>query len=100
MGAVIRLSLDGGVPPAVEVEDIGGALEVEALPAGLERDDQDRAALFLLEALYRPAARSHLHVTGVEQRGEPPQALRDAAGAALLARVLGKHQRLVTGGGE
>jgi uncharacterized protein (DUF433 family) len=41
VGAVGGLVLDGGVPPAVEVEDVGGGGEVEADTAGLEGDDED-----------------------------------------------------------
>ena len=35
-GPVRRLVLDGGIPPAVEVEDVVGGREVEAHPAGLQ----------------------------------------------------------------
>ena len=39
-GAIGGLVLDGGVPPAVVVEDVRGAGEVEAEAAGFEREDE------------------------------------------------------------
>ena len=42
VGAVGGLVLDGGVPPAVEVDDVVGAGQVEAGAAGLERQQEDR----------------------------------------------------------
>ena len=44
VGAVGGLLLDGGVPPAVEVDDVVGAGQVEAGAAGLERQQEDRDA--------------------------------------------------------
>jgi hypothetical protein len=42
VGAVGRLRLDGGVPPAVEVEDVIGGRQVQAEAAGAEREEEDR----------------------------------------------------------
>ena len=44
VGAVGGLLLDGGVPPAVDVDHVVGAGEVEAGAAGLEREQEDRHA--------------------------------------------------------
>ena len=45
------LVLHGGVPPSVVVDDGGGAGQGEADAGGLERDDQDAAAVPGLEVL-------------------------------------------------
>ena len=44
VGPVRGLVLHRRVPPGVEVEDVGGAGQVEPLAAGLEADEEDRAA--------------------------------------------------------
>src|SRR5208283_4077646 len=48
-GAVGRLVFDGGVPPAVEMRDMRGGGQIEARPAGLERQDEERDGLVFLE---------------------------------------------------
>ena len=49
--AVDGLGLDGRVPPRVEEEDVVGRGQVEAEPAGLEADQEERAVGVGLEAL-------------------------------------------------
>ena len=57
-GAVGRLVLDRRVPPAVEVEDVRGAGEVEARAARLQREDEEeRRVVVLLEAADHLGAR-------------------------------------------
>lgn len=48
-GAVCSLGFDGGVPPEIVVDDLGGCGEVEAGAARLERQDEDFAVGILLE---------------------------------------------------
>ena len=45
VGAVGGLRLDGGVPPQVEVDDVGGGGEVQAGAAGLQREQEDALAV-------------------------------------------------------
>ena len=49
--AVRGLGLDRGVPPAVEVYDVGGLDQVEAKAAGPEREYERRRPFALREAL-------------------------------------------------
>ena len=51
VGAVGRLLLDGGVPPAVEVEDVVRGGQVEAAPAGANRDHEHRRPVGVGERL-------------------------------------------------
>lgn len=51
VGAVGGLVFDGGVPPGVEVEDVGGSGEIEAGAAGFEGDEEDGGAETALELL-------------------------------------------------
>src|SRR5687767_2903853 len=55
-GAVGGLVFDGGVPPAVEVDDVCGGGEVEPSAAGLEREDEERRAVVPLEGFDHLAA--------------------------------------------
>src|SRR5438093_2077145 len=43
------LILDGWIPPAIEMHDMRSGSEVESGAAGLQRDDEERHALVLLE---------------------------------------------------
>ncbi len=49
VGAIFRLAFDGGIPPAVKMKDIGGALQVQSHPAGTQREDE-YAVVVVLEA--------------------------------------------------
>ena len=42
VGAIGRLIFDGGVPPAVDMHDVGGGGEVQSGAARLQRGDEDR----------------------------------------------------------
>ena len=77
-GAVRRLLLDGRVPPAVDVEDVRGAREVEARPARAEREHEERRrVVVLLEAPDHLGARAARDAAVQEQ---------DLAAEALLER--------------
>ena len=74
VGPVAGLVLDGGVPPAVEVDDVVGAGEVEAGAAGLEGQQEDG------------------HLAGLEARApsaraRAPASRRGAAGGRTPCRV-------------
>src|SRR5258705_8585843 len=43
-GPVCRLVLDGGVPPAIKVEDMAGARQIQSRAAGLQGEDEERRA--------------------------------------------------------
>src|SRR5208283_6127894 len=58
-GAVGRLVLDRWVPPAVEMHDMRGRRQIEARAAGLERKDEERDGLVLLERLHQRPALAH-----------------------------------------
>jgi hypothetical protein len=51
VGAVDGLSLNGGVPPGIEEEDISGGGQIEAKAAGTEADEEELAGGVVLEAL-------------------------------------------------
>ena len=50
-GPIGRLVFDGGVPPAVEVDDVAGSREVQPRATGLEREHEERGTVFALKAL-------------------------------------------------
>ena len=56
VGAVDGLGFDGGVPPGVEEDDIGGGGEIEAGAAGFEADEEGGGAVVGLEFLDELAA--------------------------------------------
>src|SRR5258707_12696364 len=41
-GPVCRLVLDGGVPPAIKVEDMAGARQIQSRAARLQGEDEER----------------------------------------------------------
>ena len=51
MGAVDRLCLHRWIPPGVEQVDVVGRGEVEAMSAGLQTDEEDRAGGIVLESI-------------------------------------------------
>src|SRR5258705_13285594 len=54
-GPVCRLVLDGGVPPAIKVEDMAGARQIQPRAAGLQGEDEERrAALPPLQPPHHP----------------------------------------------
>ena len=77
VGAVGGLLLDGGVPPAVEVDHVVGAGEVEPGAAGLERQQEDRRPAL------RPAWKRRHHRLAL--RG--PACRRAGTGGRCPARV-------------
>src|ERR1019366_3920724 len=52
-GAIGRLVLDSGVPPAIEMNDVASRREVESAAAGFERDDEKRRTLLVLKSAYK-----------------------------------------------
>ena len=48
---ISSLVFDGGVPPAVEVNDVGGGGQVQSGAAGLEREDEEGGPVLALKAL-------------------------------------------------
>ncbi len=50
-GTVGGLIFDCGVPPAVEVDDVGGGGEGEAGTAGFEGEDEERGPVFALKGI-------------------------------------------------
>src|SRR5260221_3549933 len=46
-GPVCRLVLDGGVPPAIKVEDMAGARQIQSRAARLQGEDEERRAALL-----------------------------------------------------
>ena len=86
VGAVGGLLLDRGVPPAVEVDDVVGAGEVEPGAAGLEREQEDRRPSPCLEAAH--------HRLALADRGAAVQELVGHAGARRGApRAAGPSRR-------
>src|SRR5262249_44076983 len=51
VGAIRRLALGGGVPPAIEVNDVAGGRQVEAGAAGLQRQHEEGRTVVALELL-------------------------------------------------
>ena len=51
VGAVGGLVFDGGVPPAVEMEHVAGGGQIEAEPAGSQREDENRRLAGGLESV-------------------------------------------------
>ena len=85
-GAVGGLVLDGGVPPAVEVDHVRRRRQVQPGPAGFQRQHEEGRAVFALESVdvllpLRDARPPVEHQPGpTEQRGEEPgQRLGDLA---------------------
>ncbi len=52
IGAIRGLILHGGIPPAVEVEDVVGRREIEARAARLEGENEERRPAIRLETLH------------------------------------------------
>src|SRR5439155_19686124 len=67
-GAIGGLLLDGRVPPAVEVHDVGGGSEIEARAARLERKDEE-GRLARLEALHQRRPLAHLGLAVQDEAG-------------------------------
>src|SRR5262249_5863330 len=69
--AVRRLVLDRGIPPAVEVNDVAGARQVQARAARLEREDEDARPELGLELLDHFLATRARHAAVQEERLAP-----------------------------
>ena len=97
-GAVGGLVLHGRVPPAVEVEDVVGARQVEAGAAGLDGEDEQarRVAVVALEAVHQAVARGR---RGARRGGRAPPRRTAPARCALQQPahlgVLGEDQGAV-----
>ncbi len=94
-GPVGRLVLDGRVPPAVEVDHLGGRRQVEAGAAGAERQHEEGDRLVGLEALDERHALLHRGLA-VEHEAGPPEDPAEVPrqGLGHLAE-LGEHQHLL-----
>ena len=99
-GPVGRLVLDGGVPPAVEVDHLGRGRQVEPRAARPEGQHEERDRLVGLEALDERHALLHRRLAVEHEAGpaeEPGEVLRERPGH--LAE-LGEHERLLLPRGE
>ena len=99
-GAVGGLVLDGGVPPAVEMDHVRGLGEVQPRAAGLEREDEEGRAVVALEGGDQLAAPRHRRAA-VQHQPRLPEDRRQEGGQRLghLA-VLGEDQQLVLALGD
>ena len=85
VGAVGGLVLDRGVPPAVEVDDVVGAGQVEAGAARLEREQEDRARR-------RPGSRGT--ICSRARTGVPPW--RNSVGIEAAAKWRSSRRAMAT----
>ena len=95
MAAVLRLALDGGVPPPVEVKDVGRLLQVQSQASDAERQNQRLVLAAGLESLDDGGSLLLRRVSGDGERGELAQAVDGRLHARLAGYVLREHQRLV-----
>lgn len=93
VGAVDRLSLDGGIPPRIEKHDIGGRGQVQTGAAGLEADEKHSGAVVVLEFLHeRPSVLGGT----IEAEGLPFAGSQRLAGEVEHFEELGKDDDLLT----
>src|SRR5450759_2520666 len=104
-GAVGRLLLDRGIPPAIHVEDVRGAGQIESRAAGAQREHEERGRfLVFLEAPHhlgprvprdRAVQEEHLAAEAFLQRGHEEVAhlgeLREEKGRAPFGERLLAH---------
>ena len=95
-GAVGGLILHRGIPPAVKVEDMAGAGQVEANATGFEREDKDWRTIGLLLKLFHHAlARFGWGAAVEKERGHPQLLLQIAAQQLAHLGKLGEDQHPV-----
>src|SRR3989442_3814079 len=75
-GAIGGLLLDGRVPPAVEVDDVGGGREIEARAARLEREHEE-GRLAGLEAVDESRTLAHLGLAVQDEAGRTEDLLEE-----------------------
>src|SRR6185312_17017346 len=72
--AVRRLALDGGVPPAIEVDHVAGGREIETGAAGFQRENEERRAVLPLKLLDEPHALLDVRLAREHEAGSPKDA--------------------------
>src|ERR1035437_2714044 len=99
-GAVGRLVLDRRVPPEVEMHDMRRRREIKPRPAGLQRQNEKRNPLVLLEILNQRLAASDLRLA-MQGQARPPENATQEGGERIddLAK-LGEPQHLFLAGGD
>src|SRR5260370_39251793 len=92
-GPVCRLVLDGGVPPAIKVEDMAGARQIQSRAARLQGEDEERqAALLLLKPLDHAGALRAGDATMQEEQLSAQCPLQMALEHLAHRRELGEDQ--------
>ncbi len=99
-GAVGGLVFDGGVPPAVEVDDVRGGGEVEPGAAGLDREHEERRAVFALEIRHQCLALLDGGAAVQDQAGAPEDVARNSARGSVISRNWVKIERLFAARGD
>jgi len=91
-GAIRRLVLDGGVPPAVEVEHMRRLGQVQSCPARLDGEQEEWGAIITLEGFDQLAPLTHRRAS-MQHQARPVKYLRQEPRQRLgYLAELGEHQ--------
>ena len=96
--AVRRLALDGGVPPAIEVDHVAGAREVETGTTGFQRQNEEGRAVLPLKLLDETHALLDLRFAGEHEARSSKDACEKVCQRTRHLAELGEDQRLLLPG--
>ena len=99
VGAVAGLVFHGGVPPAVEVDDVARAGEGESGAGGLEREQEEGRPAGVLELLHQLPALGYGGAAVQHQPGRTEDAGQEIMQRLHHAAVLGEDERGISRGG-